>query len=1511
MSYFKEPKSYPPSEFGLYTRQSEHDACGVGLVTDISGAKSHRIISQGITILINLMHRGAAGGEDNTGDGAGILTQIPDMFFRKETAKQGMVLPPAGKYGVGMVFLPKEQDYQERCRKIIEKTVLEKNCKLIGWRDVPCDDSVLGESARQSQPSIHQFFITGNDPEEKNFERTLYIIRRCAEAYVVYEKTVSDCNFYIVSLSCKTIVYKGLFLAPQLSKYYLDLENKDFSSAIALVHQRYSTNTFPTWPLAQPFRFIAHNGEINTLRGNINHLRSRESTLSSPLYGKDLSRLLPVIDEKGSDSACFDNTAEFLIHGGRSLPHVLMMMMPEAWGTKYPIGPDKKGFFEFHATHMEPWDGPAALAFSDGIIAGCCLDRNGLRPARYVRTKDGTVVLASEAGVINFAPEEIAEKGKLGAGQMILIDTGKKRFLKNTEVKSGIIRRQPYRRWAEENLIWVRGLFDTAEPAIPDAATLQTRQALFGYTREDITLIITPMASDGHEPVGSMGADAPLAVLSERPQLLFNYFKQFFAQITNPAIDPLREDLVMSLMTYIGRDNNLLEETPRHAQKVKLQHPILTNQDLETIRALHNPNFKTATISIYFPFDGNGTVLEKTLDEICGNVRREIQSGATAIILSDKNIPAGMLPIPVLLAAAAVNGFMVREGLRTLAGLILETGEPREVMHIALLLGFGATAVNPYLALETVSDLAQSGKLHTSVSPCEATINYINALKSGIYKIMSKMGISTLRSYRSAQLFEIIGIDQNVCKKYFPGAVSRIGGLDLNHLAQEVRNKTAPQEGAISGKLLPAGGFFKWNPEGESHLWSPEAIAFLRRAVRENNSEAYRSYTELINDQSKRQFTLRGLFSFKQVQSPVNISEVETADKIIKRFVTGAMSFGSISPEAHMTIAEAMNRLGAKSNSGEGGEDPERYQVRQDGKNLRSAIKQVASGRFGVTAEYLVNADEIQIKAAQGAKPGEGGQLPGHKVDAIIARVRHSTAGVTLISPPPHHDIYSIEDLAQLIYDLKCVNQKARISVKLVSENGVGTVAAGVAKAHADMVLISGFDGGTGAAPLTSIRHAGIPWELGLAETQQTLVLNNLRNRIKVQVDGQIKTGRDVVIGALLGAEEFGFATTALVTMGCVMMRKCHNNTCPVGVATQDPVLRKNFSGKPEYLINFFQMLAEEVRSIMASLGVRTFDELVGRTDILEKTAGIEMWKVKGIDFTKIFTFTPGYCSGKINPSDPKHLDYSYLSKAEDAIENGKKTLIRTEIRNINRSAGAVLAGMTAKKYGNKGLPPETLHCIYQGTAGQSFGAWCVNGMRLDLEGEANDYLGKGCSGGIICVYPPRNVSFDPSENIIAGNVLLYGATGGEIYINGIAGERFAIRNSGAKTVVEGVGDHGCEYMTGGRAVILGRTGLNFAAGMSGGIAYVLDEKQTFDQRCNLDTVDLEPLTENEDIAEVKDLIKNHAAYTGSGKAKRILDNWDMFLPMFIKVFPMEYRKVSGKMMKADAETNRAEVIHG
>jgi glutamate synthase domain-containing protein 2/glutamate synthase domain-containing protein 1/glutamate synthase domain-containing protein 3 len=1482
------PHGLPPAQ-GLYDPANERDACGIGFVANIRGQKSHDIIVKGIQVLINLTHRGACGCDPETGDGAGVLIQIPHQFFARECAQLGFTLPPPGEYGVGMTFLPVEPHQRLQCEGILERIVREEGLTVLGWRDTPIEGSAIGRVARVSQPYIQQIFVArGKGMTEARLERKLYVVRKRAEAEIAATELTEKGFFYIPSLSARTIVYKGLLLAPQIANFYPELRDPEVISALCLVHQRFSTNTFPTWQLAHPYRYIAHNGEINTLRGNVNWMHARQSVLASPLFGDDLKKLFPVIQPGGSDSASFDNALELLVMAGRDIAHSMAMLIPEAWSKNEHMNPQKRAFYEYHASLMEPWDGPAAIAFTDGRSIGATLDRNGLRPARYLVTQDGLIIMASETGVWPVKPEEVKQKGRLQPGKMLLVDTEEGRIISDKELKQRLYSRNPYQLWLKENQITLDSLPEPQREHGIDHETLLQRQRAFGYTDEDLRIVLAPMAEKGEEPIGSMGTDTPLACLSDKPQPLFNYFKQLFAQVTNPPIDPIREELVMSLTSYIGTERNILAETPQHCHTLKLPHPILTNHDLEKLRRVSQGDFLATTLPMLFPVEDGVKGLERALDQLAKRASIAIKSGYTLLILSDRGVDSDYAPIPSLLALAAVHNHLVREETRTQVALIIESGEPREVMHFALLIGYGASAVNPYLALET---LRTCNNGHGD----KAVINFIKAINKGLLKTFSKMGISTLQSYRGAQVFEAIGLSKALVDKYFTGTVSRIEGVGLDVLAQEaiLKHQHAFQPLSENDTELAVGGNYQYRARGEYHLYNPQTIAKLQHAMRQESFQTFQEYTDLIDNQNRQLATLRGLLEIKDSAEPIPLDEVEPAASIVKRFATGAMSFGSISKEAHETLARAMNRIGGKSNTGEGGEDEARYHD-----DRRSAIKQVASGRFGVTANYLVNADELQIKMAQGAKPGEGGQLPGHKVDEVIARVRHSIPGVGLISPPPHHDIYSIEDLAQLIYDLKNVNPRARISVKLVAEVGVGTVAAGVAKAHADVVLISGDTGGTGASPLSSIKHAGVPWELGLAETHQVLVMNDLRGRIRVQTDGKLQTGRDVVIAALLGAEEFGFSTAPLVAMGCIMMRKCHLNTCPVGIATQDPVLRAKFGGTPENVINFFFFIAEQVRQYMARLGCRTFDEMVGRVDLLDAREAIDHWKAKGLDFSAIL-YNPQMprriarrCVQAQDHGLDQALDYKLIEHAADALEHRTAIEIKLPIRNIHRTVGAMLSGEIARRYGSHGLPEDTVRFQFTGSAGQSFGAFLAKGVTLELEGDANDYMGKGLSGGRLVIYPPRSSTFLPEENILIGNVALYGATSGEAFLNGMAGERFAVRNSGATAVVEGLGDHGCEYMTNGLVVVLGKVGRNFAAGMSGGIAYVLDEKGDFaERRCNHAGVDLEPVPA-EDVERLRSLIERHVDATASPRGKWVLENWEQMLPKFVKIFPHEYKRV-------------------
>ena len=1506
---------YPPEAQGLYHSSHEHDACGMGFVVNLDGRKTHEIVQKGIQVLINLTHRGACGCDPETGDGAGVLIQIPHEFFARECSKLGFTLPEPGSYGVGMMFLPVETAQRLLCEGIVERIAREEGLTVLGWRDTPLHGDAIGRQARATQPYIEQIFLQkGEGPDgqpmtQDEFERKLYVVRRRADIEIAASEFDDNGFFYVPSMSSRVIIYKGLLLAPQISDFYTELADPLTKSSLCMVHQRFSTNTFPTWQLAHPYRMICHNGEINTVRGNVNWMNARESVLRSNLFGEDLTKIFPVIRPGGSDTACLDNAVELLTLAGRELPHVMAMLIPEAWDADTTMPDDKRAFYEYHASLMEPWDGPAAVAFTDGKWLGATLDRNGLRPARYMVTTSNELILASETGVLPIKPEEVQYKGRLQPGRMLLVNLEEHRIVPDEEIKHMLASRQPYGEWLKENQLTLEQLPPPPRVYGFDPATVLTRQRAFGYSDEDLKMILAPMATNGEEPVGSMGVDTPLACLSDRPQSLFHYFKQLFAQVTNPAIDPIREELVMSLTSYIGTERNILEETPMHCHTLKLPQPILTNLDLEKLRRVSWGDFLATTIqTLYRAADGESG-LERALDGMCRRADQAIRDGYRILILSDRGVDKDFAPIPSLLALTALHNHLVRERTRTQVALIIESGEPREVMHFALLIGYGASAVNPYLAIETLEDMTQRERLGNV--PFETALkNFKKAVNKGLLKVFSKMGISTLQSYRGAQVFEAIGLNQALIDKYFTGTSSRIEGVGLDVLAREAQMKHEHAYKALtqSETELEPGGAYQYRVRGEYHLLNPISVAKLQHAVRTENFQTFQEYTDLIDKQNRDLCTLRGLMELKLAKKPVPIEQVEPASEIVKRFATGAMSFGSISKEAHETLAIAMNRMGGRSNTGEGGEDEARFERRPNGDWARSSVKQVASGRFGVTTHYMVNADELQIKIAQGAKPGEGGQLPGHKVDEVIARVRHSIAGVPLISPPPHHDIYSIEDLAQLIYDLKNVNPKARISVKLVAEVGVGTVAAGVAKAHADVVLISGYDGGTGASPLTSLRHAGIPWELGLAETQQVLVMNDLRSRIIVQTDGKLQTGRDVVIAALLGAEEFGFSTAPLVSMGCIMMRKCHLNTCPVGIATQDPALRKKFTGTPENVINYFFFVAEQIRQWMAKMGFKKMSDMIGRADLIHMLPALDHWKAKGLDYSQLL-FTPPLpsrvsrrCTTKQDHGLGAALDNRLIELSKPALENGTGVDSKLPIRNVDRTVGAMLSGDIARKFGKQGLPAETIHFTFSGSAGQSFGAFLVPGVTLELEGDANDYTGKGLSGGKLIVYPPRNSTFPPEKNILIGNTVLYGATSGEAFFNGVAGERYAVRNSGATSVVEGVGDHGCEYMTKGLVMVLGETGKNFAAGMTGGIAFVLDETGDFRKtRCNPASVDLEPVEDAKDVDELRYWIARHAEETGSARANWILENWDLLLPKFVKVFPHEFKRVLGVPRKAVA----------
>lgn len=1520
-----------PAKQGLYDPRNEHDACGVGFVANIKGHKSHKIVEQGLEILNRLTHRGAVGADPRAGDGAGILLQIPDGFFRSVVDFQ---LPEAGRYAVGMLFLPRDSAARAEALATIGRFVEEEGQIVLGWRDVPVNNQGLGYSVKPTEPVISQIFVgNGNNHVDQNaFERKLFVIRKQIENVIRQSEMEGKASFYFTSFSSRTITYKGMLLSNQVGEYFPDLLDQRVTSALALVHQRFSTNTFPTWDLAHPFRMIAHNGEINTMRGNVNWMAARKHSMASDILGKDLEKVWPLIPEGQSDSACFDNALELLVQGGYSLAHAMMMLIPEAWVGNPLMDEKRRAFYEYHAALMEPWDGPAAVAFTDGRQIGATLDRNGLRPARYLITGDDLVVMASEMGVLDIPEEKIVKKWRLQPGKMFLIDLEEGRIINDTEIKEQLASSYDYQQWLDKTQIRLDQLPEVVSSMSPDADTLLNAQQAFGYSQEDLKFLLTPMVLTGQEATGSMGADNPPAVLSNRAKHLSNYFKQNFAQVTNPPIDPIREEIVMSLVSLIGPRPNLLGlGQDKLDMRLEVCQPILTNTDLERIRNIEdqtNSAFKTRTLSICFPADRGAAGMRAALEALCATAERAVLEGFNILTLSDRRMDADNIAIPALLATSAVHHHLIRKGLRTESGLVVETGAALEIHHFATLAGYGAEAINPYLAFDTIQ--AMLPRLPEELSFEEAQKRYIKALGKGLKKVMSKMGISTYHSYRGAQIFDIVGLTSKFVEKYFTGTATTVEGAGLDGVAQETVQWHANAYGnnPIYSKHLDVGGDYAFRLRGEDHVWAPDTIAKLQHATRANDWNTFEEFAREVNEQEERLLTFRGLFDFKMADQPVPLDEVEPAKEIVKRFATGAMSFGSISYEAHSTLAVAMNRMGGKSNTGEGGEEPERFKPLADGSSNpeRSAIKQVASGRFGVTTEYLVNSDDIQIKMAQGAKPGEGGQLPGHKVNSQIARVRHSTPGVGLISPPPHHDIYSIEDLAQLIHDLKNVQPKSRISVKLVSEVGVGTVAAGVSKAHADHVTISGYDGGTGASPLTSLKHAGSSWEIGLAETHQTLVLNKLRGRIAVQVDGGLRTGRDVIVGALLGADEFGFATAPLIVEGCIMMRKCHLNTCPVGVATQDPELRKRFTGKPEHVVNYFFFVAEEVRRLMAKLGFRRFDEMIGQMDRLDMRKAVNHWKAQGLDFSRILAKPVAEEGVSIYNTDTqdhgldKAIDHQLIEQARPALDNGEAVKIDIDIHNYNRTFGTMLSGRLVEKYGHAGLPDDTIYIKVKGTAGQSFGAWAANGITLELAGEGNDYVGKGLSGGRLVIYPPEETGIARAEdNIIVGNTVLYGAISGECYFRGVAGERFCVRNSGASAVVEGVGDHGCEYMTGGIMVCLGTTGRNFAAGMSGGIAYVLDEDGSFAQRCNLSMVSLEPIQEEDDALEaldhqggdletkgrvdvshdmtrfdairLKQLIENHLHYTNSEVAWKILDDWSEYLPKFVKVMPVDYHR--------------------
>jgi glutamate synthase domain-containing protein 2/glutamate synthase domain-containing protein 1/glutamate synthase domain-containing protein 3 len=1500
-------RTAPPGAQGLYDPANEHDGCGIALVAKLWGEASHAVVEKALDALENLEHRGAEGADPNTGDGAGILVQIPDAFLRGAAA--GVELPPPGRYGVGVCYLPTDAERRLVLEQLIEDTVAAEGQRAIWWRDVPVDERYVGATARLSAPVIRQVLIEASDEiaDQDAFERKLYVIRRLIER-------AAGPDLALPSFSSRTMVYKGMLTAPQLPRYFTDLRDQRLASRLALVHSRFSTNTFPSWELAHPYRMIAHNGEVNTLRGNINWMRARESQLASELFGDDLEKVVPVVREGGSDSAVFDNVLELLVLGGRSIPQAVMMMVPEAYRTRKDLDPDVKGFYDFHSCLMEPWDGPAAVVFTDGRLAGAVLDRNGLRPGRWVQDTEGYVVLASEAGVMTVAPEHIQRKGRLAPGRLFLVDLEDGRIVEDDEIKRRIGRRRPYAEWYERSVVHIADLPDR-EPRAPRIEPLRSKQLAFGYSQEDLRLIIAPMAAKGEEPVASMGNDAALAVMSNRQPPLFSYFKQLFAQVTNPPIDPIRESVVMSLQAGVGAEHNLLAETPDQAHQLVMDQPILGNHELEKLRQVSHEVFDAATVDITWPIEHGPDGMEIRLYDLCAEAANYVDNGANILILSDRNLGPERVAMPSLLAVAAVHHHLVRRGTRLRTGLVIESGEPRDIHHMATLIGYGAAAINPYVMFESLDELADRSLLPVELTRDEAEANIVKAIGKGLMKTISKMGISTIQSYCGAQIFEAVGLDRKVIDDHFTGTASRIGGVGLEELSTEAMERHYRAYPRTARELLPVGGVLQWRRDGELHIWNPDTVSKLQHAAQapipaispdgkssvQNGGdprETYKEFAYMVNEQSVRRGLLRGLMKLVPAGDPVPLEEVEPATEIVKRFTTGAMSLGALGREAHETLAIAMNRMGARSNTGEGGEDASRYTADDNGDLRRSAIKQVASGRFGVTIHYLVNCDQLQIKMAQGAKPGEGGQLPGHKVDSYIARIRNSTPGVGLISPPPHHDIYSIEDLKQLIYDLRCANPTGSVSVKLVSEVGVGTVAAGVAKANADHVTIAGHDGGTGASPQSSVQGAGVPWEIGLAETQQTLLLNDLRSRIVVEVDGGMRTGRDVVVGALLGADEFGFSTAPLIAMGCIMMRVCHLNTCPVGIATQDPELRRRFRGTPEQVVNYLMLVAEEVREIMASLGIRRVEEMIGRTDLLDMDEAVDHWKARKVDLSMVLQMPelpPGTPRSRTRPQVPvldDALDWELVRRCAPALERAEAVKLGPiPVRNVNRTVGGILSGEIARHHGSRGLREGTIEIALSGSAGQSFGAWLAPGVSLSLRGETNDYAGKGLSGGVISVRPPEKARFMAEENMIVGNTVLYGATAGRAFFRGLAGERFAVRNSGAKAVVEGLGDHGCEYMTGGRVVVLGPTGRNFAAGMSGGIAFVYDKDRRFADRYNPELVDLEELTES-DEEEVKALISEHVARTGSMVGRNVLASWDRGArERFVKVMPRDYRR--------------------
>jgi glutamate synthase domain-containing protein 2/glutamate synthase domain-containing protein 1/glutamate synthase domain-containing protein 3 len=1499
-----------PGPGGLYDPNNEHDACGVALVAKLWGEATHAVIEKGLEALGNLEHRGAAGADPNTGDGAGILLQIPDAFFRGAVA--GVELPPPGRYAVGVMFLPNEHERRAQLEQLIEKIVEAEGQRVIWWRDVPTDDRYAGDTARASQPYIRQVLVAAADdvPDADAFERKLYVIRRLIEIEAGSELAIP-------SFSSRTLVYKGMLTAPQLPRYFTDLRDPRLASRLALVHSRFSTNTFPSWTLAHPFRMIAHNGEINTLRGNANWMRARESQLASELFGDDLKRIMPVIGPDASDSATLDNVLELLVLSGRSIPHAMMMMIPEAYRTRKDLDPDVKAFYDFHSCLLEPWDGPAAVVFTDGKIAGATLDRNGLRPGRWIQDTEGYVVLASEAGVLTVAPEHIQRKGRLAPGKMFLLDLEQGKIVEDEEVKRQVARRQPYGDWYQQAVVHIDDLPDR-DPQTPRIEPLRSKQLAFGYSQEDLRLVIAPMAANAEEPVASMGNDAALAVMSDRQPPLFAYFKQLFAQVTNPPIDPIREQVVMSLQVGVGRERNLLIEVADQAHQLVMDQPILRNHELEKLRQVSHEIFDAATLDITWPIERGADGMSERLEALCEEAARYVDNGANILILSDRNLGAERVAMPSLLAVAAVHQDLVRRGTRLSSGLVIESGEPRQIHDMATLIGFGASAINPYVMFESLDELADRSLLTEDHGRDDAEKRIVKAIGKGLLKTISKMGISTIQSYCGAQIFEAVGLDRELIDRHFTGTASRIGGIGLHELAVEALERHFRAYPRTDRDLLPVGGVLQWRRDGELHNWNPDTVALLQHSVRGQNGDSWQTYedfTRLANEESAARSSLRGLLKFKTPPEPIPLDQVEPATQIVKRFTTGAMSLGALSREAHETLAIAMNRLGGKSNTGEGGEDPSRFVPDANGDDRRSKIKQIASGRFGVTTHYLVNADQLQIKMAQGAKPGEGGQLPGHKVDAYIAKIRHSTEGVGLISPPPHHDIYSIEDLKQLIYDLRCANPTASVSVKLVSEVGVGTVASGVVKANADHITISGGEGGTGASPQSSIHGAGLPWEIGLAETQQTLMLNDLRSRVTVEVDGQMKTGRDVVVAALLGADEFGFSTAPLIAMGCIMMRVCHLNTCPVGVATQDPVLRARFRGTPDHVVNYLMHVAEEARRLMAQLGIRRFEDMIGHTELLDMRDAIEHWKAQRVDLSMVLTSpdVPADVERRrtrgAEPVLDDALDWGLIRQCTPALEQREPIKLGPiGVRNVNRTLGGILSGEIARRFGAEGLPDGTIEITFTGSAGQSFGAWLAPGVTLSLRGETNDYAGKGMSGGIIAVRPPEAALFRADQNVIVGNTVLYGATAGKAFFRGLAGERFAVRNSGVDAVVEGVGDHGCEYMTGGRVVVLGPTGRNFAAGMSGGIAYVYDSDHRFTGRCNTELVDLDPVTDD-DEEELRALIAEHAQRTGSLVARNILAQWERARERFVKVMPRDYKRALEQRAEAAAITEG--VHHG